>query len=561
MADNIIKCLLVSDFTLDNLSGILANDANLPLMDARSAPFDQVIPTLLDKSLPCWKPNPECVIIWTKPERIIKSYQKVMEYEKIAIKDLLEEVDKFASLIHGIAGQHKIILIPSWTIPTFHRGLGLTNMNPVSGLENILMQMNLRLSEMLSSAPNIFMLNTQRWIFQAGKFACNPKLWYMGKIPFNNTVFQEAAADIKAALRGILGQSRKMIITDLDDTLWGGIVGEGGYQNLILGGHDPVGEAYVDYQLALKSMIKRGVLLGIVSKNNESTALEAINKHPEMKIALDDFVGWKINWHDKAQNICELADELNLGLQSIVFIDDNPVERDRVRAALPEIFVPDWPDDPMLSASSLLSLNCFDKPVHTDEDADRTKMYNAEHKRKNLKHTLISIEDWLKSLEIITQVESLNKINLERTTQLLNKTNQMNLTTRRLTETELLKWAELKQNRLWVLRVADKFGDSGLTGIVSCEIKYQEAQIVDFILSCRVMGRKIEETMLHIITDFAQSQGLIKVTAIPVKTEKNKPCLDFFDKSGFIFDSNDNSYTWLLNKTYPLPDCITLQSK
>ncbi len=561
VTDNKINCLLISDFTIDNLSGLLANDSDFPLMDIRSAPFDQVIPTLLDKSSPCWKPNPECVLIWTRPERIIKSYQRVLEYEEISVLELLKEVDKFASLICGIAEQCKIVLIPSWTLPTFNRGLGMTDMNPVSGLENILIQMNLRLSERLSSTSNIFMLNTQRWIFNAGKFACNPKLWYMGKIPFNNNVFQEAVADIKAALRGIHGQSRKMIITDLDDTLWGGIVGEEGYQNLILGGHNPVGEAYIDYQKALKSLTKRGILLGIVSKNNEDTALEAINKHPEMKISLDDFVGWKINWNDKAQNICELVEELNLGLQSIVFIDDNPVERDRVRAALPEIYVPDWPADPMLYVSTLQSLNCFDKPTHSDEDAARTNMYKADRIRKNLKQSLTSVEDWLKSLEIKIQVESLNKINIERTTQLLNKTNQMNMSTRRLTESELLKWTEQKQNRLWVLRVSDKFGDSGLTGIVSCEIKNQEAIVVDFILSCRVMGRKIEETMLHIITDFAQSEGLSKITATPIKTEKNRPCQEFFKKSIFIFDPNTNSYNWETDKTYSLPECITLQYK
>ena len=205
------------------------------------------------------------------------------------------------------------------------------------------MQINLRLLESLAGAPAIHPLWAEKWIQLAGPTAFNHRLWYLGKIPFSNEVFKVAARDLKAALRGLNGQAKKVVILDLDDTLWGGIVGDAGWEGLILGGHDPAGEALVDFQRELKALTRRGILLAIVSKNEESIAMEAIAKHPEMVLKLSDFAGWRINWKDKAENIIDLMAELNLGLDSAVFIDDNPVESARVREALPKVCVPEWP--------------------------------------------------------------------------------------------------------------------------------------------------------------------------------------------------------------------------
>jgi len=181
----------------------------------------------------------------------------------------------------------------------------------------------------------------------------------MGKLAFGNEVFKEAVKHVKSSLRGIRGKARKIVILDLDDTLWGGIVGDLGWRDLNLGGHDPVGEAFVDFQKTLKSLLNRGIILGIVSKNEESVALDALQNHPEMVLRPDDFAGWKINWSDKAMNIVELVAELNLGLDAVVFIDDNPVERACVKETLPDVLVPEWPEDRMLYKKALLDLDCF----------------------------------------------------------------------------------------------------------------------------------------------------------------------------------------------------------
>jgi FkbH-like protein len=551
-----LRCALISDFNVDIFSGYLGNDEDPPDVETTVAPYGQVMPVLMQEDLEFWKGGFDFAVIWTRPEAVIKSFSDLLTCTSPSINDILNEVDQLASLLIRICNKTQNVFVPTWTLPPYMRGLGMLNMKKDIGIANALMQMNLRLSEKIDRISNIYLLDAQRWISTSGKYAVNPRLWYRGKIAFGNDVYKEAVKDIKSALRGIHGHSKKIIILDLDNTLWGGVVGDLGWENIILGGHDPIGESYVDFQKTLKSLTSRGILLGIVSKNEETTALEAINKHPEMVLKLNDFAGWKINWQDKAQNIVDLVSDLNLGLQSAVFIDDNPVERARVRESLSEVFVPEWPDDSMLYKSSLLNLRSFDTPSISKEYIERTKMYANEQQRTDLKSSLSSLDDWLASLDIKVNVEELNEANLQRITQLLNKTNQMNLATRRMTEKELIDWVKGDDRKLWAFRVSDKFGDSGLTGILSVEVIGDQCRIVDFILSCRVIGRKVEETMLYTAIRYARHINLRNIRAEYTPTPKNKPCLDFWKNSGFHVNEKNSSFTWDLQEEYNLPHQI-----
>lgn len=552
-----IRCVLISDFNLDIFSGYLNNDEDFPIVHTTVAPFGQVMQLLMQEDLEYWKGDFDFAVIWTRPESLIKSFNNLLAHENYSIKDILSEVDQFASLLLNICNRIRFIFVPTWTLP-YMRGFGMLDMKKDIGMANTLMQMNLRLSEKFDHSSNIYLLDAQKWIITAGKYAFNPRLWYRGKIAFGNDVYKEAVKDIKSALSGIKGHSKKIIILDLDDTLWGGIVGDIGWENIVLGGHDPIGEAFSDFQLALKSLTNRGILLGIVSKNEEVIAIEAINNHPEMVLTMNDFAGWRINWQDKAQNIVDLVSDLNIGLQSVVFIDDNPRERSRVREALPEVFVPEWPEDCMLYRSTLLNMRSFDTPSISKEDIERTKMYISDKHRKDLKKNLSSLDEWLKGLETKIKIEELNKVNLQRTTQLLNKTNQMNLSTRRLSESEFVEWAGRDDHKIWTFRVSDKLGDAGLTGIISLGVRNKKGHIIDFILSCRVMGRKVEETMLFTVIQYARNLGLGKLVAEYVPTSKNKPCLAFWKKSGFHFDDKNNTFTWNLINDFSLPSYIEI---
>ena len=551
-------CVLVSDFNLQNFAGYVANDPEFPDIKPITAPFGQPVATLLNRDLPCWQNTPDAAVVWTRPQTVVPAFKALLKYEQVPLQKMLQQVDEYSSLLINISQWVRYAFVPSWVLPSYRSVFGVLDMQSESGLTNTLMRMNLRLAENLEKAANIYVLNTHRWIVQAGIQAFSPKLWYLGKIPFGNEVFKAAVRDIKAALRGMLGYARKLIIVDLDDTLWGGIVGDAGWENLVLGGHHHHGEAYADFQQALKSMQNRGILLAIVSKNEEQVALEAIRKHPEMVLKLEDFAGWRINWQDKVQNIIDLMTELNLGPQAAVFIDDHPVERARVKESLPEVLVPDWPEDPLYYPATLLSLRCFEMPSISREDLTRTTMYLSENKRRELKKTVSSLEEWLTRLAIRVQVEELHPANLQRATQLLNKTNQMNLSTRRMSEAELMAWAEQDPHRLWTLRVSDKFGDAGLTGIVSLEIQDRSAQIVDFILSCRVLGRKIEETMLATAIQHAQALGIENVYAQYIPTSKNKPCLDFFKGLAPRFRRQGECFIRDGKQPFPVPEHIEL---
>ena len=551
-------CLTISDFNVSNFNAYLTNSGELPGIRIIDAPFGQVHHLLMDETAACWAEVPDMVIVWTQPQAVVQSLCRALMFEEVQVNNLLEEVDQFANLLLTIGGRAKNVLVPNWVLPSYDRGSGLLDFQHDLGIRNLLSKMNLRLSERLSAGPNFFVLNTQRWIELTGARAFTPKLWYKGKIAFGNDVFKKAAEEVKIALRAIAGQAKKLIILDLDNTLWGGVVGDVGKNNLILGGHDHEGEALVDFQQSLKALTNRGILLGIVSKNEETVALDAIKSHPEMILNLNDFAGWRINWNDKARNVAELIAELNLGAHSVVFIDDNPVERARVREALPEVLVPDWPQEISLYRKALLELTCFDTPSLTVEDRDRVKMYTVERNRNLLKNEVNSLEDWLHTLNTKVEIEEITEDNLVRTTQLLNKTNQMNVSTRRMTESGLMAWLEDSRHVMWVYRVSDKFGDSGLTGILSIEIESLRTRIVDFILSCRVMGRKIEELMLATAIQYAKSINAPEVHIQYLPTEKNKPCLEFLNKSGLILNESNSTFIWDVSREYPYPECITI---
>jgi FkbH-like protein len=555
--------VLVSDFNLGNLASILARDSSAPSIIPKLAPYGQLMQTILNPDPELWSEDTTGAVIWTSPEAVSGSYKRLCRNTNEGSEGIIGEVDEFCAAIRNLPPHIKYVLVPTWTTAPYEGRLGLLDMDPTRGASLALMRMNLRLAESLSADPRVFVLDASRWTGVYGEKSFSRRLWYMAKTPHSVDLLKLVAQELKSAIRALTGGARKLIIVDLDDTLWGGVVGDIGWDKVRLGGHDPIGEAFKDFQLALKSLASRGILLAVASKNEEKTALEAIRSNREMVLRLEDFAGWRINWEDKAQNIVALAAELNLGLQSVVFIDDNPAERARVRDALTEVFVPDWPINPMDYSATLQGLRCFDHPRITSEDKQRTEMYASERRRMEFKKAFDSADQWLETLNLQVEVEGLNKENLERASQLLNKTNQMNLSTRRLTIAQLWEWSQKPDHALMTFRVCDKFGDYGLVGIASVELDSisREARVVDFVLSCRVMGRKVEETMLHVLTRAAANMGAQVLGARHLPTPKNKPCLDFFERSGFLQAASRGAFSWALDKAYERPKSIGLLLK
>jgi FkbH-like protein len=551
--------ITISDFNPDNFNALLSNSTEQPSLKMISTPFGQVHQTLMNKNAECWQQALDFAVVWTQPQAVLSSFKQALNFEAVSTQQVLDEVEQFALQLIALKSRVNTIFVPAWVQPAFERGLGITDLGDPRGIANLISHMNLRLAELLNEHSGIHLLNSPYWIQATGKQAFSEKLWYMAKVAFSNRVFKLAAADIRTAINIAEGATKKLIVLDLDNTLWGGVVGDLGWQGLALGGHDAKGEAFVDFQQGLKSLRSRGFLLAVISKNDEDVALEAIDKHPEMVLRRDDFAAWRINWNDKAQNLADITAELNLGTSSAVFIDDNPAERARVAESLPEVYVPDWPLDPLEYRTALAGLSCFDSLTLSDEDLNRAQMYQAEKQRDSAKSELGSIDEWLKTLDMQVRVEPLSSSNLPRATQLLNKTNQMNLSTRRLPEPEFLSWSQQPGRKVWTFNVEDRFGSQGLTGLISAEKSGDRLQIVDLILSCRVMGRKVEEAMLAIACQYANDIGCSQVDIEYKKTEKNHPCLEFLKKTK-LHSKDDTLFTFDTSEPYPVPVHLQLET-
>ncbi len=559
MSNQSLRILLISDFNIDVMRGYLQNTSLFPSTEALTVPFGQVMPMLINRDHPLWVEPLDCAVVWTQPQRVIPAFADILNFKNVALSTVIEQVHEFADLIAQVADKAGIFFVPVWDIPSYIRGYGVLDMRDPFGVRYVLSKMNMEMAQRLSQIKNIYLLDSRLWLAGQGEDAFSPALWYLSKIPFHQEVFKKAALDILTILKNIYGGAKKIIVIDLDDTLWGGIVGEIGWQNIRLGGHDALGEAFRDFQASLKSLQQRGILLAVISKNDQAVVHETFMRHPEMVLKIQDFAAMRVNWKDKAENLIEIIQELNLSLSAAVFIDDSPAERLRIKEAFPEVFVPAWPQDKFLYKKTLMELSCFDTLTITQEDAQRAKLYAQEKERVSLKQSLGSLNDWVKALDIALVVERLNEEDLSRAVQLLNKTNQMNLSTRRMLEKDFWAWVCQEGHFVWTLRVKDKFGDYGLTAIVSLAVNNSVGQICDFVLSCRVIGRKVEEAMLAIVIEQARELGIQQLRAEYIPTDRNKPCWEFLNSSALSREGN--LFFWDGPKPYPYPQELNIGVK
>ena len=547
MKKNKVSINIISSFNHANFVSLLKNSSNFD-WEVNEVNYNQVFQTLTNSNAKMWKQRSNVTLIWTTPESISSEFQKLQNKNEANSDIIKKDVDYFCSCIRSIKKYSDIVLVPNWILKQPNETSLAFAYSKGFGLEYNLSFMNYYLSEQLNKEKNLYILNSSKWLLNCGASnAYNSKLWYLTKTPFSNNFFKQVISDLSNLYGSIKGLSKKLLILDLDDTLWGGIVGEVGWKNLRIGGHDHLGEAFRDFQIQIKSLKNQGIILALASKNDEVTAIKAINNHPEMILSMEDFVTHRINWEDKAKNIIDIVNELNLGLQSVVFLDDSPFERARVQEALPEVLVPGLPKDPTDYNTFLSTLRCFDTSHVTDEDKTRGKLYKSESKRTKLKQHLKSLPDWIKTLNLTIMIEKIKNENTPRAVQLLNKTNQMNLSTRRLSEQEFTRWVKMNSNNLWTIRATDKFGDYGIIGILSISIKDNVATLVDFILSCRVVGRYIEESMIEFIKEFCQKSNVNKIIGKYKKTEKNSLCYNFLNKLQLI-DNNQYSFEFPSNK-------------
>jgi len=369
------------------------------------------------------------------------------------------------------------------------------------------------------------------------------KYYYISKIEINPLLTSSFKKWFLHKIEEIKLNRKKCLVLDLDNTLWGGVLGEDGIEGIKIGGDYP-GNAFLHFQEGLIELSKNGIILAICSKNNEQDVLEAWNNNPFILLNQQYISSYRINWKNKAENLKDLAEELNLGLDSFVFVDDNPTERELIKQMLPMVEVPEFPEQPYLIHTFFTSLidNYFRVYSLTDEDRNKTQQYkaNAERKREELKFSDYS--EYLSSLNMEIEIQSVNDFNLSRVAQMTQKTNQFNLTTRRYIDTDIKSFLN-KGSFVYCINVKDKFGDNGITGCTIIDSLDKDCFIDSLLLSCRILGKGIEFAFLQAILLSLRNQGIEKVQAIYIPTKKNMQVCDFYDKMGFVLMSIDENGT------------------
>lgn len=371
------------------------------------------------------------------------------------------------------------------------------------------------------------------------------KNWYLGKIPFSFNFCKIVANDIFATISMESRTSKKMLIIDLDNTIWGGLVGENDDYPIKLS-EDHEGAVYKDIQRILLQFKNKGVVLGIVSKNNEDDVMEIIRNHPHMVLKEEDFAIRRINWEIKSDNIKSIASELNIGIDSICFLDDSRLERQEVKELIPAITIIEFPDEIEKLPYILVDAwnNYFRKPTITLEDLIKTESYLANYKRKEIEKKSITYEEYLRNLNIIlSKVDTVK--NIDRITELNNKTNQFNLTGIRHTRNEIRQIIDSLDNELFAYRVSDCFGDSGIVAEIVIDMSGETPMITEFEMSCRVMGRMIENAIIDDVENFVRSRGYTKLLANCRELSKNSPVRKLYLSLGYTLVSNQNNlYTY-----------------
>jgi FkbH-like protein len=368
-------------------------------------------------------------------------------------------------------------------------------------------------------------------------------LWHKAKQEIHPTAAPMYGELVVRLIAAQMGRSSKCMVLDLDNTLWGGVIGDDGLEGIVLGQGSAVGEAYVEFQRWILDQSRRGVILAVCSKNDEANALAPFERHPEMVLSRSDIAAFVANWDDKATNLRTIAQRLNIGLDSCVFVDDNPFERNIVRRELPVVAVPELPEDPSFYARCISDAGYFEALSVTADDTERTKQYQANLQRETLQASATDLKGYLASLKMELWVKSFDRVDLKRIVQLINKTNQFNLTTRRYTEEEVAALIDAPNAIGLHFRLTDSLGDNGIIGILIARLDKADAKMTidTWLMSCRVLGRQVESACMNILAARARNRGVTEIIGEFIPTAKNGMVKEHYQKLGFQALSENQS--------------------
>jgi FkbH-like protein len=542
-----IRIAILGGFTLNGLEETMRVKCDEKRIQCTTyvSGYNQYNQEILDEKSQLYKFSPDITFLIIDSRTILgklflNPYSVSIEERKQFVQNKSDEIINLAKSL--VEKSKSKLVISNFSVPSYSP-IGINETREEFGLHDMVRVLNENIKIGLSTEPEIFIYALNSFVTRFGENnVFDYKQYFYGDVRISLDYIPYLAEELMGYIKAVLGLNKKCIVLDLDNTLWGGIVGEDGFEGIKLG-DSPVGRAYAEFQHNLLALNQRGILLAINSKNNFDDAMQIIKDHPNMVLKEDNFVCIRINWNDKVVNMKEISDELNIGLDSMVFFDDDPVNREYVKSNLPEIQTIDI-SDPSNSSKILKSINDFQMLKITDEDMTRNKMYLEQRKRTDLKTQVGDLQDFLKQLNISVKIKNADSFTIPRISQLTIKTNQFNLTTRRYQEEDIRKFSQDKDKIVECAQVEDKFGDNGITGVyIINKDNKQEWTIDTFLLSCRIIGRGVEDGMLHQIIEKARKEGVSKIRGEYIKTKKNKPAENFFPTFGFKKEGN----FWILD--------------
>lgn len=526
---------------------------NLNIFDSD---YNQIDSQIMDDESELYKHNPEFVLIYMATEKLYEQFCDMNLESRAEFADLI--LQKISNYWETLNSKIKTNIIQFNFIEIDDRIFGnYANKTPNSFIYQ-LRKLNFNLMELSANTKNAFIvdLSTIQNCYGREKIY-DDKLYYIAKMPLSTNILPEIAKQVIDVIKTLHGKLKKCVILDLDNTLWGGVIGDDGLKSIQIG-ELGLGHAFSEFQMWLKELKNRGILLAICSKNNEDTAKEPFEKHPEMVLRLDDISMFVANWENKASNIKNIQATLNIGMDSMVFIDDNPFERNLVRGMIPDITVPELPEDPALYLSYLKSLNLFETASYSENDKDRTKQYQAQAQRVTLQNSFENFEEYLKSLEMVATVHEFEDFEIPRISQLTQRSNQFNLRTIRYTEAEIEEICKDDKYITLSFSLKDKFGDYGLISVIIMEKMDEKTLFLNtWLMSCRVLKRGMEEFIINKVIETAKEKRFEKVIGEYIKTPKNSMVENIYSKLGFT-DLGDGKFETIVSRFENNKTCIVM---
>jgi len=510
--------------------------------------FDNLQDVVFDSASSLYESSPDVVILALRlhalAPRMMQQFTSLNEQDINELCDsVLTRIELFLSAIRERSGA--LIVINSFEMA---RSAAYGILDPLmnAGQTAVIQSLNARLRAIVAAVSGAYIVDMDQLMLRIGyDRAVDDRYWHFGRAPYRFQLTRALAATYAKFARALKGKAKKCLVLDCDNTLWGGVIGEDGMAGIKLGSTNP-DSAFVELHGAILDLYNRGVLIALNSKNNHDDAIEVFEKHPDSLLRPEHFVSTRINWHDKVSNLREIAAELNIGLDSLVFVDDSPFECQYVREALPEVETIELPKDPSGYANIIRDIGSFDSLALSDEDRRRSQMYRAESARDQLKSSAASMEQFLRSLDLRITVGRAGAFHVPRIAQLTQKTNQFNLTTRRYSESDIERMLSDPSWLVYFAELEDKFDRAGIIAVVLVKVDEAIAEIDTFLMSCRVIGRGVERALLSKVFEDVKALGVANLTGEYIPTAKNSLAAGFYEELGFTRRQETENW-WDLN--------------